>query len=192
MQRTLDGVIRRTTDMNEVHFERHFEAPVEQLWKFIADPQELAKWMGGPIDKLELVEGGEVIVQIAPKFGATASGVVLEYVPGRLLKFTWNVPAWGHTPDLLGTVMRWEAIADGSGSKILLTHALPYTVGREHLLAAAWTLHLDQLGELLDGNDENYTIEHESVQSLTAQYLEADFDRQRARYAELLDMGTHA
>lgn len=192
MQGTLDGIIRRTADMNEVHFERHFDAPVERLWKFIAEPQELAKWMGGPIDKLELVEGGEVIVQIAPKLGATASGEVLEYVAGRLLKFTWNVPAWGHTPDLLGTVMRWEAIPEGQGSKILLTHALPYTVGREHLLAAAWTLHLDQLGELLDGNDENYTIEHQSVQSLTAQYLEADFEKQRALYAELLDMGTHA
>lgn len=188
MTETTDGVIRRTETKNEVHFERSFDAPVEKLWSFIAERDLLAKWMGGPIDKLELKEGGEVVIQIAPKLGATVYGKVLEIQPGRLLKFTWDVPAWGKTPDLVGTVMRWEAVPDGAGSKILLTHALPYTVGREHLLASAWHQHLDQLGELLKGNDQNYQIEHARIVSLTQGYLDKDFAAQKANYGELLNM----
>lgn len=188
---TLDGTLRRTSDMYEVHFERHFDAPVERLWQFIAEPKELEKWMGGPVDKLELFQGGEVVIQIGPRFGAVASGKVFEYEPGRLIKFGWNVPAWLHTPDLLGTTMRWEALSDGDGSKILLTHALPYTVGREHLLCSAWHLHLDQLRELLADHDEHYAINHDVLVGLVEQYLEADFSGQRARYAELLDVGNH-
>jgi len=188
MRDTLDGTIRRTSNMNEVHFERQFNAPVESLWQFIADSPKLEKWMGGPVYRFELIDGGEVVIQIGPRFGAVASGKVFEYEPRHLVAFTWDVPAWGHTPDLLGTTMRWEAVGDGQGSKILLTHGLPYTVGREHLLAAAWHLHLDQLAQLLAGNDDHYSIEHERVKSLTAQYLDADFEKQRARYEELLDV----
>src|SRR6266508_2423335 len=65
---TLDGTIRRASNMNEVHFERHFDAPVESLWQFIADPKKLEKWMGGPVDKFELVDGGNVVIQIGPRF----------------------------------------------------------------------------------------------------------------------------
>ena len=88
--------------------------------------------------------------------------------------------------------MRWEAVGDGRGSKILLTHALPFTDGRDHLLAAAWHLHLDQLAQQLAGNDDHYIIEHERGKSLMTQCLvDADFEKQRARYEELLDVRSH-
>jgi uncharacterized protein YndB with AHSA1/START domain len=184
----LDGVIRRTADDNEVHFERHLDAPVEKVWPFVADPNELAKWMGGPVDKLELSEGGAVVIQIAPQFKATVHGKVLEYERNRLLYFTWEVPAWGKTPDLLGTRMRWEVEADGDGTRFLLTHAVPYGNGREHLLTAAWHLHLDQLEQLVAGNDRHYRIEGPVIHDLTMGYLEDDYARRRDEYEEHLNV----
>lgn len=182
----VDGIIRRTSEMNEVHFERRFNAPLTGLWRFVSEPESLAKWMGGPIDKLEPVVGGEVVIQIAPKMGATVYGKVLEYDPERVLALTWDVPAWGHTPDLIGTTMRWEVRADGDGSRIALTHALPFSVGREHLLSAAWHLHLDQLGELLAGNDDHYTIQQNEIYALVLAYLDKDQGTKRAYYEHLL------
>jgi uncharacterized protein YndB with AHSA1/START domain len=176
--------------MNEVYFERRFDAPVEQLWSFISEPELLEKWLGGPVDKLEPVAGGEVVIQIGPKMGATVYGKVLEFEPGRVLALTWDVPAWGHTPDLFGTTMRWQAEADGDGSRIKLTHALPYSVGREHLLGAAWHLHLDQLGELLAGNDQHYTIQQPAIHALVLHYLEKDFTHRREYYEMLLGIAS--
>ncbi|MEU5646876.1 SRPBCC domain-containing protein [Streptomyces milbemycinicus] len=141
---------------------------------------------GGPVDKLEPFEGGEVVIQIAPKMGATVYGKVLEYVPQRVLALTWEVPAWGHTPDLMGTTMRWAVEADGDGSKLTLTHALPHSAFREHLLSAAWHLHMDQLGQLLAGHDEHYTIQQDEIYALVLAYLEKDHAEKRAYYEHLL------
>ncbi|WP_433171479.1 SRPBCC domain-containing protein [Actinoallomurus sp. CA-150999] len=186
MTESADGIIRRTPEMNEVYFERRFDAPVERLWPFIGEPELLAKWLGGPVDKLEPVEGGDVVIQIAPKMGATVYGKVLEFEPMRVLALTWEVPAWHVTPDLFGTTMRWEVATDGDGSKIMLTHALPHSVGREHLLSAAWHLHLDQLGQLLAGHDDHYVIQQPHIHALVLHYLEKDFASKREYYETLL------
>ena len=186
MPETVDGIIRHTPEMNEVYFKRQFDAPLERLWPFICEPELLAKWLGGPVDKLEPAEGGQVVIQIAPKMGATVYGKVLEFEPMHVLALTWEVPAWGHSPDLFGTTMRWEVEADGDGSAIKLTHALPYSAGREHLFAAAWHLHLDQLGELLAGHDDHYVIEQPRIHALVLRYLEEDSARKREYYEELL------
>jgi uncharacterized protein YndB with AHSA1/START domain len=137
-------------------------------------------------DKLEPFEGGQVVIQIAPKMGATVYGKVLEFRPMHVLALTWEVPAWGHSPDLFGTTMRWEVDSDGDGSAIKLTHALPYSAGREHLFAAAWHLHLDQLDELLAGHDDHYVIEQPRIHTLVLRYLEEDSARKREYYEELL------
>ncbi|MCZ0984798.1 SRPBCC domain-containing protein [Streptomyces diastatochromogenes] len=186
MPQTVDGTIRHTLDLNEVEFVRHFDAPLDQLWRFVSEPELLAKWLGGPVDKLEPFEGGEVVIQIAPKMGATVYGKVLEYVPRQVLALTWEVPAWGHTPDLMGTTMRWAVEADGDGSQLTLTHALPHSVFREHLLSAAWHLHMDQLGHLLAGHDEHYTIQQNEIHALVVAYLEKDQAEKRAYYEHLL------
>ncbi|MEV4452586.1 SRPBCC domain-containing protein [Streptomyces mirabilis] len=186
MTDNVDGTIRHTLEANEVEFQRHFDAPLEDLWRFVSEPELLTKWMGGPVDKLEPQVGGDVLIQIAPKMGATVFGKVLEYVPQQVLALTWEVPAWGHTPDLMGTTMRWAVEADGDGSKLTLTHTLPHDVFREHLLAAAWHLHMDQLGQLLAGNDEHYTIQQPEIYALVLAYLEKDQAEKRAYYEHLL------
>ncbi|MFJ8027751.1 SRPBCC domain-containing protein [Streptomyces sp. NPDC096311] len=186
MPQNLDGIIRHTLEANEVEFSRHFDAPLEELWRFVSEPELLEKWLGGPVDKLEPVEGGEFVLQIAPKMGATVYGKVLEYVPQQVVALTWEVPAWGHTPDLMGTKMRWAIEAEGDGSRLTLTHTLPHDVFREHLLAAAWHLHMDQLGQLLAGNDEHYTIQQPEIYALVLAYLEQDQAEKRAYYEHLL------
>jgi uncharacterized protein YndB with AHSA1/START domain len=147
----LDGTVTSANGRNDVHFERHFDAPVEDLWAAITEPERMEGWIGGPVDELELKEGGNVIIQIHPAGPATVYGKVTTYDPGHLLELTWDVPAWGPMPDLFGTTMRWEVLPDGSGSKMLLTHSLPVEAGRVHMFLGAWHAHLDELSNTLAG-----------------------------------------
>lgn len=147
----LDGKVISTNGRNDVHFERHFDVPTEELWSVITEPDRMAGWIGGPVDELELKEGGNVVIQIHPAGPATVYGKVLAYEPGHLLEMTWEVPAWGQVPDLLGTTMRWEVLPDADGSKMLLTHSLPVEAGRVHMFLGAWHAHLDEIPNALAG-----------------------------------------
>ena len=147
----LDGTVTSANGRNDVHFERHFDAPVEDVWATITEPERMEGWIGGPVDELELKEGGNVIIQIHPAGPATVYGNVTTYDPGHLLELTWDVPAWGPMPDLFGTTMRWEVLPASSGSKMLLTHSLPVEAGRVHMFLGAWHAHLDELSNVLAG-----------------------------------------
>lgn len=50
---SMKGVIRHTPEINEVYF----DASVERLWSFVGESELLAKWLSGPVDKLEPVGG---------------------------------------------------------------------------------------------------------------------------------------
>ena len=108
MDTRLDGTLTRSDGRYDVHFERHFDAPVERLWAAVTEPDLLEGWLGGPVDELELTEGGNVVIQIHPKGPATVYGKVIRVVPLEVLELTWDVPAWRHIPDFFGTTMRWE------------------------------------------------------------------------------------
>jgi uncharacterized protein YndB with AHSA1/START domain len=187
---TLLGVIHRTPTMNEVHFERHYDVPPEKLWSFIEDPKLLAKW-AGHVDKFQLDIGGEIVfIHYVPGATATITCKVTELKPGRLVAMTWDVPAWGtapglHSPAMLGTTMRWEVRPDENGSTFLLTHALPNVVGKEHVLSAAWHLHLNQLALLLAGEAEAQ-MQVQRMWGLILSYLDTDFAEKVDYYADLL------
>ncbi|MFC8662271.1 SRPBCC domain-containing protein [Streptomyces sp. NPDC057199] len=147
----LDGTVTSENGRNNVHFERHFDVPADELWSAVTEPERMKGWIGGPVEELELKEGGNVVIHIHPAGPATVYGKVLSYDPGHLLELTWEVPAWGKVPDLLGTTMRWEVLPEGSGSKFLLTHALPDEAGRVAMFLGAWHAHLDELPHTLAG-----------------------------------------
>jgi uncharacterized protein YndB with AHSA1/START domain len=191
MDAELDATIRPTADMNEVHFERQLQVPAEEAWRYVAEPDLLGKWMGGDVERLQLVEDGEIVIQMT-QVGATISCKVLEIDPHRLLAITWDVPAWGNIPDLYGSTMRIEVQSDGTGSKFLLTHAMPNAAGREHLMAAAWHDHLDELQQMVTGTGEDFVIKAGRLVELTMGYLDQDFEQRRAEYERFLNITTTA
>jgi len=170
----LDGTVRTTGGRHDVHFERHFDAPLERLWAAVSEPELLEGWLGGPVDELELAEGGNVVIQIHPKGPATVYEKVIRVEPLKVLELTWDVPAWRNVPDFFGTTMRWEVRSDDGGSKLLLTHSLPAdTAWHVHAMLGAWHLHLDSLPATLAGEP-------------IPPFAEQDFFDMREKYAELI------
>jgi uncharacterized protein YndB with AHSA1/START domain len=170
----LDGTVKRTNGRYDVKFERHFDAPVERLWAGVTEPELLEGWLGGPVDELELTEGGNVVIQIHPKGPATVYGKVIRLEPLEVIELTWDVPAWRQIPDFFGTIMRWEVRPDGGGSKLALTHSLPEdTSWHVHAMLGAWHLHLDALPATLAGEP-------------IPRFEETDFFGMREAYAELV------
>ena len=88
MEARLDGTVKRSDGRYDVHFERHFDAPVERLWAAVTEPELLEGWLGGPVDELELTEGGNVVIQIHPKGPATVYGKVIRVEPLEVLELT--------------------------------------------------------------------------------------------------------
>src|SRR5260370_20728455 len=105
----LDGAMRTTGGRYDVHFERHFDAPLERLWAAVSEPELLEGWLGGPVDELELAEGGNVVIQIHPKGPATGYGKVIRVEPLNVLELTWDVTAWRNRRDFFRTPLPREA-----------------------------------------------------------------------------------
>ncbi|MEX2267044.1 MAG: SRPBCC domain-containing protein [Acidimicrobiia bacterium] len=179
MAESLDGTVKRRDGRIDLHFERHFDAPVERLWAAVSEPKLMEGWLYGPVHELEPHEGGKVEILIYPKGKATVYGKVLRYEPPRLIELTWDVPAWTNLageriPDFSGTIMRWEVQPDGDGSKLLLTHSLLAEHDwHAHSIVGAWHLHLDGLPALLAG---------EPIPA----FEEPDFFTMRQKYAEFI------
>jgi hypothetical protein len=87
METTLDGTVRAVDERFDVYFERHFDAPPE-----------------------ELVEGGNVVIRIHPAAPATVYGKVVRVEPLKMLELTWDVPAWQNVPDFFGMHERYAEL----------------------------------------------------------------------------------
>ena len=95
METTLDGTVRAVDGRFDVYFERHFDAPLERLWAAVSEPELLEGWLGGPVNELELAEGGNVVIRIHPAGPATVYGKVLRVEPLKVLELTWDIHSCG-------------------------------------------------------------------------------------------------
>lgn len=168
----VDGKIINRHLASDVVFSRYFDCSPEELWEFVENPDLLVKWFGGEMKEWELnANGGRFILEIAPQCHST----ILEYEKYRTLSFTWDVPAWGHSPNLFGTTIKIDVRPDGNGAKMSFVHVVPYETLRAPLLAAAWHLHLDGLQDLVTGKTtQAYKIDTARLIDLTTRYSEND------------------
>lgn len=81
METILDGTVRAAGGRFDVYFERHFDAPLERPGAAVSEPELLEGWLGGPVDELELAEGGDVVIRLHPEGPATVYGKVLRVEP---------------------------------------------------------------------------------------------------------------
>jgi uncharacterized protein YndB with AHSA1/START domain len=71
----------------EVTREVVLEAPVDEVWEALTDPEQLAEWFANDVE-LDLVPGGDGVFRWDD--GAERSAVVEEVDPGRRFAFTWG------------------------------------------------------------------------------------------------------
>ena len=137
------GTVKEGADGYQLRFERHLAQPVEQVWIALTDPAQLAQWLAP--GEIELTLGGRVYLAFTDGEGVI-DGRVTAIAPPRLLEFTWTDKG-----DDFGFV-RWELMAEGDSTHLVLTHSVPDAARDFGLPAlAGWHTLLEQLVALLDG-----------------------------------------
>ncbi|MET8131664.1 SRPBCC family protein [Streptomyces sp. NPDC005251] len=126
-----------------VRFSRTYDHPVDRVWRFVTDPDELAAWFPSRAE-MELRPGGTITFSGDPNM-PESTGRVLAVDPPRHLSFEWG-----------GDELRFdlEALDDGR-TRFTLTNVLaePNTAARN---GAGWEVCLTALdatarGERSDG-----------------------------------------
>jgi uncharacterized protein YndB with AHSA1/START domain len=137
-----------------LHFERRLAHPPEKVWRAVTEPSELAHWFPATVE-LELRPGAPIhFVEDDPAIGES-TGEVLEADPPKVFAFRWG-----------GDVLRFELVPDGSGCRLLFSHALSGgdVWGDEKFAAqhaAGWDACLELLAARLGGetSDAGSTVE---------------------------------
>jgi uncharacterized protein YndB with AHSA1/START domain len=146
------GTVHERADGYQLRFERHLRHPAEKVWSALTDPAQVAQWLAP--GEVELTLGGRVYLAFTDGDGVI-DGRVTAIAPPRLLEFSWTDKG-----DDFGFV-RWELIAEKSGTRLVLTHTIPESARGFGLPAlAGWHSLLEQLAALLDGQPLPLSGEH--------------------------------
>jgi len=132
-------------EQDAVTCETEIQAPPERVFKALTDPKQLFAWWGQePSVELSLFEmdarpGGKWRFRCKPAPGADhgavgeilrrngaqefeAQGEILEYVPPRLLVWSW-IANWHEYPTQ-PTVVRWDLAPIPKGTRVQVTHSV--------------------------------------------------------------------
>jgi uncharacterized protein YndB with AHSA1/START domain len=123
-----------------IHFERHVDAPIADVWAALTEPDHLATWLA--VSSVDLRVGGLICHDFGHSEAEHVAGAILALDPPRLLEYEWRFPGENDS------VLRYELRTADAGTLILLTHRL---LGRTHAAgyASGWHAYLDVLAALL-------------------------------------------
>ena len=133
-----------TPEQDAVTCEIEIEAPPERVFQALTDPKQLFTWWGKEpsvellVFEMDAQPGGRWRFRCKPLPGAEhgvvgeqlrrngaeefeAYGEVLEYVPPRLLVWSW-IANW-HEHPTQPTVVRWELMPTAKGTHVRVTHS---------------------------------------------------------------------
>lgn len=151
------GILSRDEDGRcALTFDRHYDHPVEKVWRALTETEHLRGWFAQYLDydrsRLDLSsEGAEL--KFTPGPGAdqppVETGRVTRSEPPTLLEYTWGEEA-----------LRWELTSEGDrGTRLTFTNWFtdpsfaPFN-------ALGWHTGLDRLNAVLDGEDpDGITLE---------------------------------
>ena len=84
------GEFGEITKSYTVTFTRTSKHSAARFWRAITEPDEIAKWMGGPA-KVDMRVGGEWFVDFPNDGDGDLTGVIVRVEPGRVLTFVWGL-----------------------------------------------------------------------------------------------------
>ena len=102
--------------MADIHKTLKIDAPIDQVWKALTDPQAIQDWMDDDMVKLDLTVGGHFTV-----FSGETTGTFSRIEAPNLLDYTWRQTTWKKS--WADSLVQWELIADGERTQLQLTHS---------------------------------------------------------------------
>ena len=121
-----------TPDQDAIVSEIDIAAPPERVFRALSDPKQLMGWWTDPSCPIKMwemdarkggrwrfaTEPGDLEVNGVREF--KAEGEILEYVPPRLLAYTW-IANW-HDDPAQKTLVRWELKPTSNGTHVKVMH----------------------------------------------------------------------
>jgi uncharacterized protein YndB with AHSA1/START domain len=142
---------------------REFNAPRERVWKAWTEPSQITQWLNmgdgmvAESARVDLRVGGKFRIQLKTADGEyfTAAGTYLEVRPFDRLVYTWDWEKDGagtEFGELEGkeTQLTVEFRAEGSRTKLVLTHEKLDTVERRDRHVTGWTRWVDSMAKFIE------------------------------------------
>lgn len=146
-----DGSVCEVADGYELRFERVYDAPIEDVWELLTDPDRVEEWLG--VADVELRIGGRF--RLLEVGGQGIAGVILTLEPRHVLEYTWDSAEW------TGGTVRYELSERDVGTRLVFTHIHPvrsWDLFRYKSLAGWHTL-LDLLELAIEGRPESWHMQ---------------------------------
>ncbi len=150
-----------TPDLDSVVSEIQIAAPPDRVFQALIDPKQVMLWWTGGDCRiqsftLEPRRGGKWTYDTAPsKLNVNGvsqfhcEGEVLEYDPPRALAYTW-IANW-HQDKSRRTVVRWQLVSEGSGTRLKVTHSgLAEEPASRKDYSGGWTGVMQQLKQFVE------------------------------------------
>jgi len=136
----MTGEFGEITKCYTVTFNRTSKHSADRFWRAITEPDEIAKWMGGPA-RVDLRPGGDWFVDFPDDADGDLAGVIVRVEHGRVLTYVWGL-----------SVVEWT-ISDGEDgcTYTFVQTGLADRGEDEEGLPAGWHEFFDRLDRHLDG-----------------------------------------
>ena len=133
-----DGTYQEIDGKPALVFERRIAHPVDDVWRAVTEPAELAHWFPAEVT-VELREGGPMSFTFPDGQAPESSGRVTQLDPPRVFEFEWG-----------DATLRFDLEPADGGCRLRFTH---YIDDRDAAArdAAGWHVCLDRLENRLDG-----------------------------------------
>jgi uncharacterized protein YndB with AHSA1/START domain len=155
------GTLRREGERRGVRHERRYDAPPEEVWAALTEPEQVRNWLAEMT--IEPRRGGRIT--FAWDSGPTDHGVVRVFDPPKIFEYTWEKGE--REPSLI----RFELVADGDGTILTLDHS-KIGVDSAASIGAGWHMHLDAMEALLKGSPQTPAEWNSRYEGLVGLYEE--------------------
>ena len=136
--------VRKHPEKLTMEIDSEFEAPIERVWQFLADPRQLERWWGPPthpatFTDFDLVAGGAAAYFMTAPDGEQYHGwwIVREVSPPNHLEVQDGFADEHGEPNLEFPVniTRFELVASGTGTRMTIHSTFPTAEAMEQTLA---------------------------------------------------------
>jgi uncharacterized protein YndB with AHSA1/START domain len=148
---TDDGAVREVPGGYELRFERVYQAPIEDVWALVTDPDRIEEWLG--VADVELRVGGRF--RLLEVGGQGIAGVILTLEEPHVIEYTWDSAEW------TGGTVRYELSEVAAKTRLVFTHVHPAKSWSEfrYKSLAGWHALLDLLELAVEGRPESWHME---------------------------------